>query len=272
MADAEGGSSGEAKLDMNAYLARIGYSGELSPTLETLKDLQLAHSTSIAFENLDILLGRPISLDLDRLQAKLIAGRRGGYCFEHNTLFAAVLEALGFKVTRLAARVRFGATEIRPRSHMHLLVAIDGEPWLADAGFGRVGPLHPIRLNQTEAVHQSGSSYRINRDGGLFVLQALYGDISFDFYSFTLEPQEPVDFVVANHFTSTYPDSPFVHTLVVQRRSWDTCWMLRNLELTVEHAGKKTTETLWDDDALNSALADLFDLHFPAGTRFRYRR
>ena len=216
MADAEGGSSGEAKLDMNAYLARIGYSGELSPTLETLKDLQLAHSTSIPFENLDILLGRPISLDLDRLQAKLVAGRRGGYCFEHNTLFAAVLESLGFKVTRLAARVRFGATEIRPRSHMHLLVAIDGEPWLADAGFGRVGPLHPIRLNQTEAVHQSGTSYRINRDGGLFVLQALYGDISFDFYSFTLEPQEPVDFVVANHFTSTYPDSPFVHTLVVQ--------------------------------------------------------
>jgi len=262
----------EFKIDLGAYTARIGYTGGLDPTLETLKDLQFAHSTTIPFENLDILLGRPISLELDWLQAKLIAGRRGGYCFEQNTLFAAVLESLGFNLTRLAARVRFGSAEIRPRLHMLLSVKVDGEPWLADVGFGRVGPLHPIRLNQSEAVRQLRWAFRISQEGGLHVLQTLHDDVWFDLYAFTLEPQEPVDFMVANHYTSTHPDSPFVQTLVVQRASPDTCWILRNLELTVEKAGEKTAETLWDDDALNLALADLFDLHFPARTRFHYQR
>src|SRR5262245_17149912 len=99
------------KVDVGSYAARIGYAGDMAPTLETLKALHFAHSTSIPFENLDILMGRPISLELDWLQAKLIAGRRGGYCFEQNAYFATVLERLGFKVTRLAARVRFGAAE-----------------------------------------------------------------------------------------------------------------------------------------------------------------
>ena len=250
MTDDAGRTAGKFKLDLGAYAARIGYAGGLDPTLETLAGLHFAHSTSIPFENLDILLGRPISLELDWLQAKLIAGHRGGYCFEQNTFFAAVLESLGFTVTRLAARVRFGSTEIRPRSHMLLSVEVDGEPWLADVGFGRVGPLYPIRLNQAEAVHQSAWTFRMSREGGLHVLQTFHDDGWFDLYAFTREPQEPVDFVVANHYTSTHPDSPFVQTLVVQRTSPDTCWILRNLELTVEKAGEKTMETLWDDDAL----------------------
>ena len=273
MTDEADEDAGESSLDLGAYTGRIGYTGGLSPTLATLEGLHAAHATSIPFENLDILLGRPISLDLDRLQAKLIDERRGGYCFEHNALLAAVLEALGFNVTRLAARVRFGSAAIRPRLHMLLAVEVDGAPWLADAGFGSGGPLHPIRLDQAEAVRQSEwSSFRIRDDGGLHVLQTLDGESWFDLYAFTREPQEPVDYVVSNYYTSTHPDSPFVTNLVVERKSLDTCWMLRNLELTVEKDGETTVETLRDDDAILVALADVFDLHFPARTRFRYGR
>jgi N-hydroxyarylamine O-acetyltransferase len=265
-------SAGTFHLDLRAYAARLGYTGPLTPTLATLKALHSAHATSIPFENLDILLGRPISLELPWLQAKLIAGRRGGYCFEHNTLIAAVLESLGFRLTRLAARVRYGSTAIRPRSHMLLAVDVDGDSWLADVGFGAGGPLYPVRLEEAEALHYSGWTFRVTQDAGLYVLQTIRENRWFDLYAFTREPQEPIDYVVANHYTSTHPESPFVTTLIVQRKSPDTCWTLRNLELTVENADATSTQTLQDDDAINVTLAQVFDLHFAPGTRFSYSR
>src|SRR5438552_5613549 len=126
---------------LDAYLARIGYTGPREPTPAVLEAVHLAHATHIPFENLDIQLGRPILLDLASLQAKLVHGRRGGYCFEQNTLFAAALEQLGFRVTRLAARVRIGATRLSPRTHMTLKVDVDEGSWLADVGFGGAGLL-----------------------------------------------------------------------------------------------------------------------------------
>ena len=154
MASDHGDDGGQRPVDLDAYLARIGYRERLDPTVETLRGLHFAHATQIPFENLDILLGRSIVLDLESLQKKLVERRRGGYCFEQNTLFAAVLESLGFAVTRLAARVRFGATSIRPRSHMLLSVEIDGEPWLADVGFGGEGLLHPVPLDKANTIQQ----------------------------------------------------------------------------------------------------------------------
>ena len=109
-------------------------SRRMDPTLNTLQALHLAHATHIPFENLDVLWGRPSALDIDTLAAKLIDGRRGGYCFEQNALFAAVLEQIGFPMIRLAARVRLGAARIGPRTHMLLAVGIEGEKWLADVG------------------------------------------------------------------------------------------------------------------------------------------
>src|SRR5579863_4240379 len=106
----------EAALDLEAYLERIGFQGAVAPTLEALEALHYAHATSIPFENLDIQLGRPIKIDLESIQAKLVRRGRGGYCFEQNTLFAAVLERFGFSVTALAARVRKGATRVLPRT------------------------------------------------------------------------------------------------------------------------------------------------------------
>jgi N-hydroxyarylamine O-acetyltransferase len=102
--------------DLAGYLRRVEYEGPLEPTGEVLRAVHLAHATHIPFENLDILMGRPIRLDLASLQAKLVHGGRGGYCFEQNSLLAAVLEEIGFPVTRLAARVRYGTTMVLPRT------------------------------------------------------------------------------------------------------------------------------------------------------------
>jgi N-hydroxyarylamine O-acetyltransferase len=265
------GQPPEPIVDLEAYLARIGYTGSLDASLATLQGLHLAHATSIPFENLDILLGREISLDLDALQSKLLASRRGGYCFEHNTLFAAVLDLLGFEVTRLAARVRFGSTVIRPLSHMLLSVKLDGQPWLADVGFGGEGLLYPLPIFDSEPSRQFGWTFRVRSDGDSQVFQSLHADGWFDLYAFTQEPRYPIDYVVANHFTATHPHSPFVQSLVVQRQNCEKRLTLRNRELTEESPGRKNSRTLADDNAVLATLAEVFGLSFPAGTRFRYR-
>jgi N-hydroxyarylamine O-acetyltransferase len=256
-------------LDRDAYLARIGYQGDLSPTLETLNALHFAHLSAIPFENLDIVLGQPIKLDLASVQAKLVTARRGGYCFEQNALLAAVLESLGFNVVRLAARVRFGAKEIRPRLHMLLEVRIDNESWLADVGFGCSGPLYPIRLVDSEQCQQGAWIFRIRDEGAEFVLQSLEADGWLDLYSFTREPQHPVDYEAGNHWTSTHPQSPFVQSLMVQKGALTSRLILRNRELTELKPLEKTTEAIEGDVALLELLAIRFGLHFPAGTRFR---
>jgi N-hydroxyarylamine O-acetyltransferase len=256
-------------LDLAAYLQRVGYGGTLDPTLETLRALHLAHTSAIPFENLDIPLGRGISLDLADLQAKLVASRRGGYCFEQNALFAAVLESLGFKLLRLAARVRFGATEIRPRTHMLLEVAVDNEPWLADVGFGSAGLRFPIALRPGEPDRQGAWTFRVKSEGHVFVLQSQEPEGWLDLYAFTREPQYAVDYVLGNHFTATHPHSPFVQNLIVQKGSLNSRLSLRNRELTeVTPLGTTVATLADDDDALLDLLADRFGLEFPRETRF----
>jgi N-hydroxyarylamine O-acetyltransferase len=257
-------------LDLDAYLSRIGYRGARGPTAATLQALHLAHATHIPFENLDILLGRPIRIDLPSLQAKLVAGGRGGYCFEQNTLFAAVLRELGFDVTLLAARVRFGTTRILPRTHMVLRVKSESEYWLADVGFGAAGVLLPVRFRDSEEARQFAWTYRLVEDAGQWVLRSLRDGAWTDLYAFTLEPQLAVDFEVANHYVSTHPQSRFVQTLTAQRVGPEERRTLVNRELSIERAGGTERRTLSeDDDELLALLADDFGLRFPAGTRFR---
>jgi N-hydroxyarylamine O-acetyltransferase len=258
-------------LDLAAYLARIGYDGSLDPTVETLSALHFAHVSAIPFENLDIVLGRGISLDLGDLQAKLVTSRRGGYCFEQNALFAAVLEALGFKVLRLAARVRFGALEIGPRTHMLLEVEVENAGWLADVGFGSAGPLYPIRLQEGELVLQGAWSLRIRKEGEVFVLQSQETDGWLDLYAFTREPQYPVDYELGNHYTSTHPHSPFVQNVIVQKNGPLARLILRNRELIEETPGEETTQTLVDDLAVLRVLSERFGIALPEHTRFRIR-
>ncbi len=220
--------------DLDAYLGRIGWDGERRPDTGTLRGIHLAHLRAVAFENLDALGGTAPSLDLADLTAKLVHGRRrGGYCYEHNTLFAAALEALGFRVTRLAARVVVGAErfEDRPRTHMALLVEVPGDPrpHLADVGFGAIGSLlEPVPLVADTEFHDAGRRHRLVRvphRGPLemWVLEA-YQDRGeraeggwVAQYAFTLEPFEPSDYEMINWHVATNPRSPFSRRLYAQR-------------------------------------------------------
>ena len=139
-------------LDINAYLQRIGFQGDRAPTLNTLKALQQLHLQTITFENLNPLLGRAVPLDSPALMDKLIHQRRGGYCFENNLLFLEVLTTLGFQARGITGRVYWNQPEDAwpPRSHMLLLVTIDGEDYLSDVGFGGMTPTH--RCSSTAVI------------------------------------------------------------------------------------------------------------------------
>jgi N-hydroxyarylamine O-acetyltransferase len=223
------------ELDLDAYLTRIGFVGERHPTAQTLAALHHAHTTSIPFENLEIMLGRPIVLDLDSLQNKLIRHNRGGYCYEHVTVFAAALERLGFRFTALAGRVTLGAEAVRPRTHALIVVEFDDRRrWLCDVGFGR-GPLEPIELIAGNEVDQDGWQLRLSRaplgtdtdvlhadHWTLWQRSSVDGTVEWlDRHVFTLDPQYPIDYAVGNHYVSTSPRSPFTARPFVQRFAAD---------------------------------------------------
>jgi N-hydroxyarylamine O-acetyltransferase len=249
--------------DLDVYLERIDYRGTPEPTLATLQGVHRAHLASIPFENIDVRLGRPIGLDLKTLQAKLVAGRRGGYCFEQNSLFAAALEALGFEVATLEARVRPpGATATLARTHMVLHLTVDGGDWIADVGFGGDGPLVPVPLDGTASEH-SDDLYRIEREGeSTCVLRRSWRGSWRDLYAFTLTPALPVDFEMANYFTSTHPRSRFVRTLTVQRSRAEQRQILRGRVYTVRE-GTRETEREISPQELPALLEQEFGLVIP---------
>ena len=255
-------------LDLDAYLARIGERAPLVAGLDGLAALHRAHCAAIPFENLDILLGRPITLDLSALEAKLVRARRGGYCFEQNTLFRAVLEPMGFRVIALAARVRVGTTEVRPRTHMLLRVEVPEGAFLADVGFGGDGPVLPLPLAEGTETWLGSTGHRLRREGDLWVLQGNTAGDWADLYAFTLEPHYAVDFEMANHFTSTWPRSPFLLNLVVQRSWPERRAILRNRDLVVRGDGASTPTSIRDAEHLLEVLDGVFGLAFPPGTRF----
>jgi N-hydroxyarylamine O-acetyltransferase len=261
-----------AEVDLDAYLRRIAIArtdpAAEGPSLSLLNALHEAHVAAIPFENLDILLARPVRLDMGSLQAKLVTARRGGYCFEHNSLFMGVLRRLGFDVTPLAARVRLGATEVLPKTHMLLRVALAEGPFLVDVGFGGEGPIRPLPLEDGGGLRVGCAGCRLRRDGDLWVLQADTTGEWADLYAFTLERHFPADFEMANHYTSTYPTSRFVQNLVVQRSWRDRRVLLRNRELISRGATSTETTTLRHPDQLIEVLEREFGLSFPPGTRF----
>ena len=252
-------------------MRRIEYAGPHDASRAALEALHQAHATHIPFENLDVLLGRGIALDLASLQAKLVAGRRGGYCFEQNLLFSAVLQAFGFAVTQLAARVRLGTDVLRPRTHMTLLVAAGGRQWLADVGFGAAGPLLPVPLGRGEESRQQAWTVRTVVEGGQWVLQSSHGGSWEDLYAFTMEPQHRVDYELASHYTSTHPSSKFTQVATAQRIAPDVRYTLRDRDYSEDRGGEIARRTLKDDDEVLDVLAETFGLRFPPGTRFRPR-
>ena len=257
-------------MNLDSYFERIGYGGVRGASLATLRALIESHSLSIPFENLDVIQGLGVRLGLPAIEQKLVRDRRGGYCFEQNALFASVLSELGFRVTPLAARVRWQvpAQISTPLTHMALRVDLEGKPWLADVGFGGLTPTAPLRLDTDDPQPTPHETFRVLRDGEVYLLQAQvdgWGDV----YRFTLEEQHPVDYEVANWFTSTHPSSRFVQNLVVSRAGREgKRSALFNRELVVRKGALAERQTIETPDQLLAVLATTFGLQFPAGTRF----
>jgi N-hydroxyarylamine O-acetyltransferase len=252
--------------DLDAYLARIGYTGPRTPTIDTLEAVHALHPAAIAFENLNPLLGLPVSLDVDSLQTKLVAGGRGGWCFEHNTLFRHALEALGFSVTCLAARVLWNAPPGSPvgaRSHMLLLVDLGGSTYLADVGFGGNVLTAPLRLEPHAAQTTPHEPHRLLPLENGFVLEASLNGEWKPFYRFTLEPQFPADYEVSNWFLCNHPSSFFRHTLLGARATLSARYALLNNALTIRRKHETEKRILGDPAALRSALEVDFGLQLP---------
>ncbi|EGD55045.1 arylamine N-acetyltransferase family protein [Gordonia neofelifaecis] len=255
-------------LDLARYLSKLGLAGSLEPTPDTLRDLHRAHVTSIPFENLEIIAGRPILLDLESVQRKLVTRRRGGYCFEHVTLLAAALERLGFRFTALSGRVILGdgAPETRPATHALLVVEFDdGTRYLCDVGFGR-GPLEPLPLIDGAEVNQGGWRFRLSTSpvGDLFASEhwTLWqlGEEWVGRASFTLHPQFPIDYAVGNHFVSTSPRSPFTARTFVQYFDEHVHQTLDGTTWTTESPDGTAQSRQLSPAELPDLLADVFGI------------
>ena len=257
---------------LDLYFARIGYGGPVLPTLEVLHDIAARHVDTIPFENLDVLLGKPIELTHEALVDKLIRGQRGGYCFEQNGLLLDVLKAIGFTVRPLSARVRYQQPrDVTPaRTHLFLQVDLDGEPWLADVGFGGFSLGTVIRLNVGTTQQTPHDVRRIVGEDGRWFHQIRLADAWNDLNEFTREEMPLVDRVLANWYTSTHPASSFRHRLVAARARPDGHRVtLLNRELTRRRPdGGAEVTTIDTPEALLDVLESEFALHFPAGTTF----
>ncbi|HYN95603.1 MAG TPA: arylamine N-acetyltransferase [Pilimelia sp.] len=238
-------------LDLTAYLTRIGHDGPVRPDLPTLRALVLAHVTTIPFENLDPFAGQPVRLELAAIQDKLVAGGRGGYCFEQNRLLQAALDEVGFATGSLQARVLWGRPEdtITARGHKVLRVHVDGEPFLVDVGFGGMSLTGVLRLTPDVAQETPHGLFRLVRDpDDTWRQQALVRDEWRTTYRFDLHPTHPVDDEPANWYLSTWPGSHFVTGLIAARPTADGRRIaLFGRELAVHQPDGTTRRRVLDD-------------------------
>jgi len=254
----------EDVFNLDAWLNRIGYEGSRAPTLETLRELVNAHSAAISYESIDVLLDRPPKLDLGSLQRKMIAGGRGGYCFEQNMLFRGGLRSLGYDVTSLQARVVRGLAidAPRPMLHMVLQVNLPEGPFLADVGFGNLAPTAPLRLSFQIEQDTPHEMMRFIRMGDELTLQSRLGDRWEHIYRVVLLPRVDAEYEICNWFTASHPDSPYRSNLIAARPGPNrTRITLFNARLNTRHAnGEVERRTLSTTTEYRDALTGTFGL------------
>lgn len=255
-----------AAIDLQAYCRRIGYKGTPSAKLDAIKTLVVHHTYAIPFENLNPFLGLPVDIDPPAVERKLVRSRRGGYCYEQNTLFRAVLASIGIPVTGLAARVLWqmpeGATPAQ--SHMMLRAEIEGVSHLVDVGFGIQTPTWPLRLGTEKAQDTPHGRYRILHRRGEYRVESETKGKWMPIYRFDLQEQSAGDYKMFNWYCSTHPDSHFTTDLIATRPTTDGRYTLRNNNLTFyPHTGPKRESTLADADELRDVLLQTFDIELP---------
>jgi N-hydroxyarylamine O-acetyltransferase len=254
-------------LDVSAYLARIGYSGSTDPSAETLCAIHRAHLLAVPFENLDIHLGRPILCDEAQFLRKIIHERRGGFCYELNGAFSALLHALGFRVMLLSARVaRPDGSDGLEFDHLCLRVDIpeesSGQSWLADVGFGD-SFIEPLRFELDLEQAQLDRLYRLKEIGSRIHMEMMGDDIWKRQYSFVSQPRQLYDFAAMCHYHQTSPDAHFTRQRICTVARPDGRVTLSNLKLIETKDGHKVERELRGEEEWRVQLKHLFGIGLP---------
>ena len=250
-------------MNIEAYFERIGYSGSTAPTIDTLRAIHRAHMMTVPFENLNIHLPRPISLEQDDLFDKIVTRRRGGFCYEQNGLFSAVLRTLGFEVTLMRARVsRADGTLSIPFSHLTLLVHLE-ERWLADVGFGE-SFLEPLRFDDPNPQWQTGGAFRLTHDGtkGMYTRRDPAGTWH-DCYQLFLQPYQLSDFSDACHYQQTSPESHFTKERICSMATLEGRITLSGWRYIVTKNGRRQEQPIADEAAFEHILQTDFGMLLP---------
>lgn len=246
---------------LQAYLQHIGYSGSNEPTIENLRAIHRAHMMTVPFENLDIHVGRWIVLDDDKLFHKIVNEQRGGFCFEQNGLFSAMLREMGYDVVRVEANVRGsdGSYSI-PMNHMALLVNLEGKRWIADVGFGD-SYLEPLELDNPEPQPIDNRHFKIEHDGVTGTYQYLDDDGNWQIqYRFFFVPHNLADYEDACYYMQTSPKTHFTQKRICSKATAEGRISLSDLRL-IERKGKSRTESsLENEAAFDTALLEHFGI------------
>lgn len=247
-------------MDTKAYLERIQYAGSLSPTIETLRDLQLSHLLSVPFENLSIHIGEPILLREDSLFDKIVLHRRGGFCYELNGLFACLLRQLGFDVRMLSGGVVKADGGFGPDfDHMTLMVQLE-DRWLVDVGFGD-SFREPLLVDRRDVQPQGKRSYQICDDGNYLILNENRGDGDWKAqYRFTLQPHEFADYEEMCHYHQTSPESTFTRKRVCSKAKPDGRVTLSDMRLIETTDNGKQERDMVDEEEYKAVLAKEFGI------------
>ncbi len=250
------------KPEARAYLERISYTGPAEVSAAALAELQEKHLHTVPYENLDVLRRIPLSLEIPDLLEKIVVRRRGGYCFELNALFGWLLNELGYPVTHLMAR--FWRDEPNPppkRRHHVLKVEAEGAFYLCDVGVGGIVPRKPIKMVEKLEHQQGDENYRLERDPyyGWMLRELKNGEWS-RLYSFTEEPQLPIDFIMATYWCENAPDSIFIENAMVAIRTEDGRNTVAGKEFRIFTSEGVQTFTPKTEEEYNDALHTYFGI------------
>jgi N-hydroxyarylamine O-acetyltransferase len=260
-----------ASIDLDAYLGRIGYEGPREASLEVLRDLQRLHPKALPFENIDPFLHRPVRLDAASLERKMVRGRRGGYCFEHNLLFGHALRAMGFRVRGLAARVLWNRPEgtITPRGHMLSLVEFGAHTMICDVGFGVMTLTGPLELVAHESQKTPHEVYRLVPTTEGYRLESLLEGEWRPLYRFGMEEQFECDYEVTNYYLSTREGSHFRSGLMAARAWEGGRYTLSNTTLKIRHKdGLMEQRELGSVEEIAAVLDEVFLVTVPDRAAF----
>ncbi len=248
-------------MDLQAYLNRIGFNKPIASTVEVLSDLVRYHTAAIPFENLNPWLGLPVDIEPEAVEQKLVRDGRGGYCYEHNTLLREALQAIGFEVTGLAARVLFMRQDdsLPARSHMLLRVDIKGLAYIADAGFGGATPTTALRLVEDVEQESPHEPYRLLLKGTEWHIEVLKNGAWETMYAFDLQPQLPIDYTFPNYYVSTHANSHFRNNLMAARAVKDGRFTLNNTQISFHASGAAPERKLLENP---SELVETLETNF----------